>query len=159
VVAARTGYVALRALFGMLPAQDAPRVVILGADTEAYALVHKLRDPLSASRAHVVGILDDDPGKVGRTLNGVPVLGTLSEFATIVEQKGVERCLLGVSPYSSYGKRILRFCGEQQIDVYSDLEGAALGRGESEPAARRAMLAADRGDFGRAPQPASGYGE
>jgi UDP-GlcNAc:undecaprenyl-phosphate GlcNAc-1-phosphate transferase len=125
-VAARTGYVALRQLFGMLPAHDGPRVVILGAEAEAYALVRKLRDPLSPRRAHVVGILDDDPDKQGRTLNGVPVLGPVSTFSTVLEEKRVECCLLGVSPYSKAGRRILSYCGERRIDVYSDLEPASL---------------------------------
>src|SRR5262249_61821880 len=77
VVAARMSFVMMRQLFAMLPSRSGPRVVILGAGEEAVALVHAMRDPLSPNRPEVLGILDDDPSKHGRTLNGVPVVGAL----------------------------------------------------------------------------------
>jgi UDP-GlcNAc:undecaprenyl-phosphate/decaprenyl-phosphate GlcNAc-1-phosphate transferase len=126
VVAARTGCVVLRHLFGMLPPRNGPTVVILGVGTEALTLVQKLRDPLSSHRAAVVGILDDDPQKHGCTLNGVPVLGPLSELTTVLQTRNVNCCVLGVAPWSEAAEAILDFCGRRKIAVYADLESPAL---------------------------------
>jgi UDP-GlcNAc:undecaprenyl-phosphate GlcNAc-1-phosphate transferase len=126
-VLARTGYVVLQHLFGALPLHSAPRVLILGAGRETMALLQKLRDPLSPFRAQVVGILDDDPDKQRRTLNGVPVLGTLAELPAMSEANGIACCLLGVPARSAAGERILEFCQQAAVQVWTDLEAEPTG--------------------------------
>ncbi len=127
VVGARTGFVALRQLFGMLPPKEGPRVVILGFGSEAMSLIARLRDPHSARRAHVLGILDDDPNKQRRALNGIPVLGPLADLPEIVDAQEVSCCLLGVPPQSDAGREILELCGQLKIAVYRDLDTPLLG--------------------------------
>lgn len=121
-IGGRTWYMFLRHIFAMLPARSDERVVILGAAPEAIALAHKLRDPLADKRVQVLGILDDDPGKHGRTLNGVTVLGPISDLPALVQQRGVSYCLLGVPPESGAGGDILTFCREQEIKVVAAIE-------------------------------------
>jgi len=116
-VGTRSAYVVLQHLFGAAAPSYAPRVVILGADVDAVALIQKLRDPLSSRRAQVIGILDDDPEKRGRTINGVPVLGPLSSLSLLIESGRADRCLLGVSPQSERGRQILAYCLSAQIPV------------------------------------------
>jgi UDP-GlcNAc:undecaprenyl-phosphate GlcNAc-1-phosphate transferase len=116
-VATRSGCVVLQHLFGTSLPRHAPRVLILGADADGVALVQKLRDPLSANRAHVVGVLDDDPEKQGRTLNGVPVLGPLASLPFMVRSGRANCCLLGVSAHSALGRQILELCDARQITV------------------------------------------
>jgi FlaA1/EpsC-like NDP-sugar epimerase len=110
----------------MLPPAGAPRVVILGVGSEALTLLHQLRDPHSPERANVVGILDDDPAKQRRALNGVPVLGPISELKAIVAAREVSCCLLGVPPHSEVGETILALCRAQKIAVYRDLNSPPL---------------------------------
>jgi FlaA1/EpsC-like NDP-sugar epimerase len=106
----------------MLPPRDAPRALILGAGFEALALMQKLRDPLSKRRALLVGILDDDPLNRGRSINQMPVLGPLSRLPAVLRTEAVTHCLLGVSPFSDEGLRIVAHCRQQGIDVYLDLD-------------------------------------
>jgi len=126
VVASRTGYVMLREVFGLLPPQHGPRVVILGAGVEVITLLHRLRDPLSPQRAYVVGILDNDRGKRGRTLNGAPVLGPVSDLPALIDSQEITFCVLGVSPLSESGRRILEYCEELNITVHRDLDTPPL---------------------------------
>jgi UDP-GlcNAc:undecaprenyl-phosphate GlcNAc-1-phosphate transferase len=122
VVVSRTGYLFLQELFGRLSPPHGQRVIILGAEREALALIWKLRDPLSPQRVHLLGILDDDPRKQGRTLNGVPVLGPLCELPKLMESKDATLCLLGVSRFSAAGAAIRDFCYQQRIPVHRDLD-------------------------------------
>lgn len=124
-VAARLGYVALQHVFGMLSPREGPRVLILGAGAEALTLIRRLRDPFSPDRAQVVGILDDDEGKRGRSVNGVPVLGGLDTLPAKLAEHGVTRCMLGQSPYSAEGEAILARCRQHGVSVYYDMAAPA----------------------------------
>jgi FlaA1/EpsC-like NDP-sugar epimerase len=129
-VGVRMGYVLFRELFGMVAPRNAPRVVILGAGAEALALIHRLRDPTSPVRADVRGILDDDPGKRRRRLNGVPVLGPVSELPVQLHAKQITGCLLGVSPGSPEGREIRAFCQRRGIPLYTDVHDLPLALAE-----------------------------
>lgn len=113
----RVGYVGLQQVFSMIPAPNAPRVLILGAGLETPSLIDRLRDPLSPTRAEVVGILDDDPDKLGRTLNGVSILGALSSLRGMVKAEEIHCCLLGVSPESHMGHTIRSFCEDARVAI------------------------------------------
>lgn len=121
-VTARLGYVLLQELFGMLPARGGPRVLMLGGGPEALSLAQRLRDPLSPRRATVVGILDEDPGRHGRTLNGIPVLGSVEGLSEVVEREQVQRCVITVAPGSHLGRVIVDCCRRHGIRLYTDLD-------------------------------------
>ncbi len=121
VVTGRMSYVVLREIFGMVPPEHGPRVLVLGAGHECLAIIRKLRDPLSPGRAAIVGILDDDAGKRGRSVGGVTVVGELEDLPELMEAQDVACCLLGVSPESDQGVRILSWCRQQQIPVHREL--------------------------------------
>ena len=48
-----------------------------------------------------VGFVDDDPRKVGRSLRGVPVLGTRAAIPSLVERLGVTQVLLAIPSATS----------------------------------------------------------
>jgi len=121
VVVSRLGYVLLREVFSLLPARGGPRVVVLGAGGEGIALMQRLRDPFSPRRATIIGILAEEPGLHGRSINGVPVLGGLDRLAAYSQEPDV-RLLLGVSPSSETGRRILDACLAQGVQAHLDLE-------------------------------------
>ncbi len=121
-VAARTWYVMLRHVFGMLPPRTGPRVVIIGADSRGVALAHRLRDPHAPVRAEVLGILDDDPDKQGRALDGVSVLGPVSDLPALVEQRGVSYCLVSGAMLSESAPGIVSFCEQRHVRILTDTE-------------------------------------
>ena len=65
-----------RRLYG-LESNEAKLVLILGAGSTAVSLV---KDLARSRDWHVVGMLDDDPRKLGTRLQGIRVLGTINEL-------------------------------------------------------------------------------
>ncbi len=74
---------------------DESRVLLIGAG-DACALVLKdiLDNPSLA--LHPVGILDDDPRKLGRSLRGVPIVGTSDDLPALVTKLDVDAALLAI---------------------------------------------------------------
>ncbi len=122
VITVRMAYVMLRDLFGLIPAKNGPSVLILGAGPEASALIRRLRDPLSATRATIVGILADEPNWRGRALSGVPVLGLISDLPDVLRANDVHGCILGVSALIEEGRKIVEWCEQYGVSVCPDPE-------------------------------------
>jgi FlaA1/EpsC-like NDP-sugar epimerase len=92
------------------------RILLVGAG-DAGAMV--LRDILrnSSLDLYPVGIVDDDPRKVGRVLYGVPVLGTSSNLRSLVDRLGVDQVLLAIpSATSEMVRDLAASC--QEADVH-----------------------------------------
>ena len=71
------------------------RVLVLGAGSAGSLLLREIhaRPDLGLT---VVGFLDDDPALTGRTLSGVPVLGTTAALTGTVERLGVEEIVVAL---------------------------------------------------------------
>ncbi len=69
------------------------RVVILGAGT---ATANLLKNIGRSPEWSFVGLLDDDPAKGRREIQGVRVLGTLDQLPEIVERHGVELAVIAM---------------------------------------------------------------
>ena len=78
-------------------------VLVMGAGRAADILLRELQQEPRQWR--VVGLLDDNPVNLGRQLQGVPVLGPLSELAAWVEQKGVDDVILALPSASPNVRR------------------------------------------------------
>ncbi|OIR06781.1 UDP-N-acetyl-alpha-D-glucosamine C6 dehydratase [mine drainage metagenome] len=76
-----------------LKAAASEPVLVLGAGEAAVDL---LRELARSRQWHVVGLLDDDPGKRGRLLNGVPVLGPLSAIVAHARRHGVRQVIMAM---------------------------------------------------------------
>ena len=71
------------------------QVLVVGAGHLGRAVVEKLAEhPEAGLRA--VGLVDDDPQKAGASVEGIPVVGTTSEVARIVEARGVDTVFLAL---------------------------------------------------------------
>jgi len=114
-IAARTGLTALRHLFAGVPNADVPRVLIVGASSLGVAAAQALTDPTSLQRAAVVGLLDDDPAKRYRSLNGFPVLGSLEDLPEVLEEEQVDSCLLALTPGTAAAERATRVCEREKV--------------------------------------------
>lgn len=68
-------------------------VLVLGAGSAAHSLLRELG--MSAEWS-VVGLLDDDPAKRGRSINGLPILGTLERIAEYAERFDVQHAIIAM---------------------------------------------------------------
>jgi Undecaprenyl-phosphate glucose phosphotransferase len=70
-------------------------VLVVGAGRLGRSVVEKLVEhPEAGMRA--LGIVDDDPEKLGERIAGVPVLGATSEVARIVDARGIDTVFLAL---------------------------------------------------------------
>lgn len=84
----------LVALFARAPWWGVP-VVALGAGRTAGLLLERLEQNPSLC-IRVMACFDDDPTKVGSTVNGVPVLGMLADAGRIGRSMGIRRAIVAM---------------------------------------------------------------
>jgi len=80
-------------------------VLVLGAGDAAVGLVKELARSV---QWRVVGLLDDDPAKLGLTLHGFKVLGRINELPAIAEKMGVAHAIIAMNPTTPDRRRIYR---------------------------------------------------
>ena len=74
---------------------DALRVLIVGAGESGGAILREIeRKPDAGIRP--VGMLDDDPRKLGRWVANVPIIGTIDDLLDVGERIGVDQILLAI---------------------------------------------------------------
>lgn len=93
-----------------LDGYGAKLVLILGAGNTAVSLVKEL----TGSRDwHVVGMLDDDPRKLGTRLQGVRVLGVINELPQWVQKLNVGHVIIAMPSVSNrIHRHALEMCAE-----------------------------------------------
>ena len=99
-------------------------VIVVGAG-EAGA---RLTNEMARSRQwRVVGLLDDDAGKHGRTLRNVSVLGPIAELPTWTRRYGVRKVIIALpSANHAVRRRVAELCASVQVEAltvpaYEDL--------------------------------------
>lgn len=112
-----------RRLYG-LESNEAKLVLIIGAGSTAVNLVKAL----TGSREwHVVGMLDDDPRKLGTRLQGIRVLGRIGELPQWVHKLNVEHVIIATPSVSHrIHRQALEMCSEigvkaMTVPSYADL--------------------------------------
>jgi FlaA1/EpsC-like NDP-sugar epimerase len=83
-----------------------------------------------------VGFLDDDNGKIGSTVRGIPVLGTIDELPKIAARLGVKQVIVTIADLEPKAlRRIVERCEKERLKakilpgLYQLIEGqAGLGR-------------------------------
>ncbi len=96
-------------------ARGAQRTIIVGAGSAGDLL---LRDLLRTpdSPWHVVGLVDDDPGKRGTSLHGKRVFGAIDALPELVTKHGVSQVLIAIPRLSAERIRhILGLCKHQSV--------------------------------------------
>jgi len=84
-----------------LSALNAQPVMILGAGDAGATLAKELA---KSSEWHVVGLLDDNVGKHGRQIHGVPVLGRIDELPSVAGRFAVSHAIIAL-PSASHTER------------------------------------------------------
>ena len=95
---------------------DRTRTVIYGAGAAGLALARELREHQS-SKCELVGLIDDDPRKVGLTFHGKKVLGTGQALAALARKYEIERVLIAIpSATGPQMVRMLQFAIDADVD-------------------------------------------
>ena len=95
--------------------QGARRTVIVGAGDTGDLLLRDL-DRSPENTYHVVGFVDDDPAKIGTSLGGKPVLGSIEELPSIVRREQVVMVLISTPRLKAERIRaMLRLCADQKV--------------------------------------------
>lgn len=117
---ALTGFrIALRQMFRELRRRgyNLRHILVVGAGDLA-------REVLRRVKAHpeiglnVVGLLARDMSKVGRTVDGIPVLGVYEDIQKVLRSRGVDQVVLAL-PADAHDRMdsVLKFMGEEVVDV------------------------------------------
>ena len=104
------------------PATQRKRILIVGAGSAGEKILREIieNDHL---RYSVIGFIDDDRRKHGRSIHGIPVLGSLHEITRIVENHDVKEILIAIpSATGDQIRRIVTACKACQI-AYKTLPG------------------------------------
>jgi len=93
------------------------RILVVGAG----ALGREITQKLLAHRElgfEVVGFLDDDPGKLGSSFSGVPVLGTTRDVDTVLQERSIDQVYVAL-PLEAHKKmlRLLQAVSRECVEV------------------------------------------
>ncbi len=100
-----------------LSGHNLQRILVIGAGV----LGREITQKLVAHRDlgfEIVGFLDDDPGKAGTEIDGVPVLGTLRQAEEIIAERSIDQVYVAL-PIEAYRKtlQILQRMGNEIVDI------------------------------------------
>ena len=94
------------------PESGAKRVMIIGAGSAGQLLLNDLRHATETSD-RVMCFIDDDPGKRGKFIEGVPIVGNRDDILMTVEKYDIDKIFLAIPSASAEDKRdILNICNE-----------------------------------------------
>jgi FlaA1/EpsC-like NDP-sugar epimerase len=100
-----------------LDASGAKRTFIVGAGDAGEQILRQLLHDRER-RYHIVGLIDDDPDKQGRSLHGVPVLGTADQIVGLVALHRVTQALIAIpSATSEQLTTLAEHCVRAGVDV------------------------------------------
>jgi len=78
------------------------RVLIVGAGKAGTALVEVISE-LDPPPFKLIGLIDDDPAKLGTNILGIPILGNHESMAEIIANQGITDLILAISNEMNHG--------------------------------------------------------
>lgn len=94
------------------PGRRAINTMVIGAGEAGSMIIHELRTSRHLNR-NVVCIIDDNPSKKGKYLQGIKIYGGREDIITCVQKYSIEEIILAVPSASSKETReILKVCNE-----------------------------------------------
>jgi FlaA1/EpsC-like NDP-sugar epimerase len=131
---------------GRLSANGSKRVIVLGAGTAGANLLKSLgRSP----EWTFIGLLDDDPARQGRDIDGVKVLGALEILSEVAARLGVEQAIIAMPGAThSARRRALELCSRARIRAmtvpsYEDLMSGRVTYSQIRPVELDDLLGRD----------------
>lgn len=108
---------------------DAKKVMIIGAGSAGQMIIRELNSSREAAD-NIRCIIDDNPNKWGRDVEGIPVVGGREEILKTVEKYGIEKIYVAIPSASAVDKReILNICKETGCEL-KNLPGVYQFAGE-----------------------------
>jgi exopolysaccharide biosynthesis polyprenyl glycosylphosphotransferase len=102
-------FVAMFTLFGraiyirlFTMANNQRRVLIIGAGNAGSALANVVAE-LEPKPFNLLGFIDDDPSKLGTTLNGFPIIGNHTNVLGLVTKQGITDLILAITNQMNHG--------------------------------------------------------
>ncbi len=96
--------------------KKAIRSLIVGAGFAGHALINEMLMPDCVYKPVV--LTDDDKNKLGRSIMGVPVVGSIEKIPSIVKKYSVERIFLAIPTCTpSRKKEIISICNETGCEI------------------------------------------
>ena len=96
---------------------DADRCMMIGAGAAGQVVLRELRRTAEITDK-VVCIIDDNPNKWGRTIDGIPIVGGRDEIAATVEKYNVSKIYLAIPSLSAKERKaILEICKETGCEL------------------------------------------
>lgn len=102
--------------------KEAINLLIIGAGDSGEKILREIRDNIRL-KYHVVGFLDDDYGKQGRMIHGVPVMGRIDELKSVADRVDVNEVLIAAPSSTSEQMRAIVACCKQSGLVFKTLPG------------------------------------
>lgn len=97
--------------------KDQKRVLIIGGG-DAGAIIIREMFAHSDLKSKPVAIIDDDPNKFGRKINGVPILGGRGKINEVVQKKAVDEIIIALPSASRKDRsEIYNICAETSCKV------------------------------------------
>ncbi len=131
---------------GRLSADGSKRVIVLGAGTAGANLLKSLgRSP----EWTFIGLLDDDPARQGRDIDGVKVLGALETLSEVAARLEVEQAIIAMPGAThSARRRALELCSRARIRAmtvpsYEDLMSGRVTYSQIRPVELDDLLGRD----------------
>jgi len=96
---------------------EGTRVLVVGAGVAGVQLVREMgQNP--AVNLTVVGFIDDDSRKKGKSLHGVNVIGKVSNLADIIQKESIQKVFIAIpSASSSDVRKIVQACQGENVEV------------------------------------------
>ncbi|WP_035344760.1 polysaccharide biosynthesis protein [Haploplasma modicum] len=97
--------------------KDSKRTIILGAGSQAEMAIFEINNNKDLNN-YVVGFLDDDPVKLGKTISNKAVLGTLSQLDDIIEKYKIDEVILAINDFPKAKlNNILEYINNNRIGI------------------------------------------
>lgn len=98
------------------PSSPLSNVLIIGAGTAANQLVKEIESNTSL-HLNVCGFLDDNPHKIGRSLQGYKVIGKISDLPVIIEKYAINKVFIAIpSATGEEMKNIIHVCKATDVE-------------------------------------------
>jgi len=95
---------------------ESKKILVIGAGVGGERVINELKRRLG-NRVSIIGILDDDPEKLGKRVEGIEVIERIDKVGDIAEKSGANLAIIAIP--SATGKqisRIVHLCSDAGID-------------------------------------------
>ncbi len=98
-------------------AGEMQRALIIGAGAAGAGLLKEIKSNPSLNKK-VICFIDDDPGKRGKAIYGVPIVGDTGDIQRIVDKHDIDQILIAIpSATTEERKRVLDICKETGCEM------------------------------------------